>query len=99
VPFYVTTSGAIGIQQQIWNKFTASARATVGQNEYPVKQTLNGQTDWRHDVFFAYGVGLDYEIRPWLSVGAEYNHIARRSNFNPFDFQDDKFTAKVTLQF
>ena len=60
---------------------------------------LNGQTDWRNDVFFTYGGGLDYEIQPWLSVGVEYVHIARRSNFNEFNFQDDKFTAKVTLQF
>ena len=36
---------------------------------------------------------------PWLTVGVEYGHTARRSNFNEFQFQDDKFTAKVTLQF
>ena len=51
------------------------------------------------DVFFAYGGGLDYEIRPWLTVGVDYSHIGRRSNFNEFDFQDDKFTARVVLQF
>jgi len=99
VPFFVTTSGAFGIQQQLFTKFTANAKATVGQNQYPTKQTLNGQTDWRNDFFYAYGVGLDYEIRPWISVGVDYSHTARRSNFNEFDFSDDKFTAKVTLQF
>jgi hypothetical protein len=99
VPFFVTTSGGVGAQHLFWNKLTASVRATVGQNQYPTKQTLNGQTDWRNDIFFAYGGGLDYEIQPWLSVGVEYMHIARRSNFNEFDFQDDKLTAKVTLQF
>ena len=99
VPFYVTTSGGVGAQHLFWNKLTASLRATVGQDKYPSKQTVNGQTDWRSDIFFTYGGGLDYEIQPWLSVGVEYAHIARRSNFNAFDFQDDKFTAKVTLQF
>jgi hypothetical protein len=99
VPFYVTTSGAVGVQQQLWNKFTVNLRATLGQNAYPTKQTVNGQTDWRNDIFYAYGAGLDYEIQPWLAVGVEYGHIARRSNFNEFQFQDDKFTAKVTLQF
>jgi hypothetical protein len=99
VPFFVTTSGGVGAQHLFWNRLTASLRATVGQNEYPTKQTVNGQTDWRSDFFFAYGGGLDYEIQSWLSVGVDYTHIGRRSNFNTFDFQDDKFTAKVTLQF
>ena len=99
VPFYVTTSGGLAAQHLFWNKLTASLRTTVGQDEYPSKQTVNGKTDWRSDLFFTYGGGLDYEIQPWLSVGVEYAHVARRSNFNAFDFQDDKFTAKVTLQF
>jgi hypothetical protein len=99
VPFFVTTSGAFGVQQVLWNKFTASLRGTIGQSQYPSKQTLDGQTDWRNDLFYAYGVGLDYEIQPWITVGIEYLHIGRHSNFNQFDFQDDKFTAKVLLQF
>jgi hypothetical protein len=99
VPFFVTTSGAFGVQQVLFNKFIASLRGTVGQNEYPTKQTLNGQTDWRNDLFYAYGAGLDYEIRPWLTVGVEYLHLGRRSNFNAFDFETDRFTAKVLLQF
>ena len=99
VPFYVTTSGAITVQQQLWTKLVATLRATVGQNNYPTKQTLDGLTDWRQDFFYAYGVGIDYDIRPWLTVGGGYGHVARTSNFNTFNFQDDKFTAKVTLQF
>lgn len=99
VPFFVTTSGAIGIQQQLWTKLTASLRGTIGENNYPTKQTLNGQTAWRSDLFYAYGVGLDYAIQPWLSVGGEYYHIGRNSNFNEFSFQDDKFTAKIIMQF
>ena len=99
VPFYVTTSGGLGLQLQLWTKLTATLRATLGKNAYPIKQTLNGQTDWRNDIFYVYGAGLDYEIKPWLTVGVEYGHIARRSNFNEFQFQDDKFVAKVTLQF
>ena len=62
VPFYVTTSGGVGVQHLFWNKLTANLRATVGQDKYPSKQTVNGQTDWRSDIFFTYGGGLDYDI-------------------------------------
>jgi hypothetical protein len=99
VPFYVSTSGAVSVQHRFFNKLLASLRATVGRNEYPNKQTINGETKWRDDFFYAYGAGLDYEIQPWLTIGGEYAHTARRSNFNPFDFSDDRFTAKVILQF
>ena len=99
VPFFVTTSGGLGLQQLFWNKFTAFLRVTGGLNQYPNKQTVNGQTAWRNDVFVAYGGGLDYEIRPWLTVGLEYTHIGRNSNFPEFSFKDDKFTAKVVVQF
>jgi hypothetical protein len=99
VPYYVTTSMAVGVQQQLWRKVTVSAKGTVGRNEYPNKQTLLGKTDWRDDFFYAYGVGADYEIQPWISVGVEYTHTARRSNFDTFDFSDDKFTVKASLQF
>ena len=76
-----------------------TARSWTNAVNYCENLSLNGQTDWRNDIFFAYGAGLDYQIRPWLSVGVEYLHTGRRSNFNEFDFQDDKFTARVTLQF
>jgi hypothetical protein len=99
VPFFVTTSGAFGISQVLFNKFTASLRGTIGHNQYPTKQTVNGETNWRDDLFYAYGAGLDYEIQPWITVGVEYLHVARRSNFNSFDFSTDRFTAKVLLQF
>jgi hypothetical protein len=99
VPFYVSTSGSLLVQHRFWTKVVASARATVGRNEYPSKQTLAGKTTWRDDFFYAYGAGVDYEIRPWLTVGGEYAHLARRSNFSSFEFQDDRVTAKVILEF
>ena len=99
VPYYVSTSASVALHQQFFGKLTATLRVTAGMNDYPSKQTLNNQTKWRKDEFVAFGGGLDYEIQPWLSVGGEYTHTGRWSNFAPFKFQDDKFTGKITLQF
>jgi hypothetical protein len=98
-PFYVTTNAALGAQQRITRKFTAGLRAGGGTNQYPTKQTINGLTTWRQDWFFGAGATADYQIQPWLYVGAEYAHTFRRSNFNTFDYGDDKVTGKFTLQF
>jgi hypothetical protein len=99
VPFYISTSGSLIVEHRFWTRLLATARATVGRSEYPSKQTILGETKWRDDIYYAYGAGLDYEVRPWLTVGGEYAHLARRSNFDVFDFEDDRFTAKVTLSF
>ncbi len=99
VPFYVTTSGALGLQQQLWRKVTASLRVAGGVNNYPSKQVFDGLNTWRQDTFYAYGGGLEYEFKPWLSAGVEYAHLGRHSNFPTFSFKDDKFTARVLFQF
>jgi len=99
VPFYVTTSGALGIQQRIWRKLTANLRIAGGVNNYPTKQELDGLNTWRRDTFYAGGGGLEYEIKPWLSVGGEYVHIVRNSNFPSFDFKQDKISGRITFQF
>jgi hypothetical protein len=100
VPFYITTNGALTATQRITPKLTLTARAGGGLNSYPLKQeTVSSQFKFRQDTFYAYGVGLEYAIRPWLNVGVEYNHMARNSNFDQYDFKDDRFTARVSLQF
>ena len=98
-PFYVSTSAALGAQYQILPKLTGSVRAAVGVNDYPVKETVDGRTKFRNDTFYGFGAGVEYAIQRWLVVGVEYNHRARRSNFDTFDFIDDRVVGKVTLQF
>ena len=98
-PFYVSTSAALGAQYQILPKLTGSVRAGVGVNDYPVKETVDGRTKFRNDTFYGFGAGVEYAIQRWLVVGVEYNHRARRSNFNAFDFIDDRVVGRVTLQF
>ncbi len=98
-PFYVSTSGTLSAQQQLLPKLNVSVKATGGVNDYPLKETQDGQTDWRRDVFYAFSGGLEYLIQRWLVVGLEYTYTARRSNFNSFSFIEDRVVGKVTLQF
>ena len=98
-PYYVTSNATLGVQQQFGSKLTGTVRVGGGTNKYPTKQTVGDVTDWRSDSFFVAGAAVEYQIQPWLLVGAEYTHTFRRSNFDTFDYQDDKVVAKVTLQF
>jgi hypothetical protein len=98
-PYYVSTSAALGARHRILPKLTLGVRAAGGFNDYPLKETVAWQTKFRQDTFYAFGGGVDYEIQRWLLVGIEFAHRVRRSNFNAFDFVDDKISGKITLQF
>ena len=98
-PYYVTSTAALVVQQQFGGKLTGTVRVGGGTNKYPSKQTIGDVTDWRADSFLAAGAAVEYQIQPWLLVGAEYTHTLRRSNFDTFGYDDDKVVGKVTLQF
>jgi hypothetical protein len=98
-PFYVTTSGALVVRQEFLRDFGAELRVAGGLNDYPDEATFAGQTDTRRDTFLAAGVGLDYRVARWLTLGLEYRYSMRRSNFEEFDFDQHRAWAKATLQF
>jgi hypothetical protein len=99
--FFESTTGTLTVQQQFTRKLSANLRATLAENDYPTKTSggLDDRSRFRNDIFFGWGGGVEYEIQKWLVVGAEYSHSRRNSNFSEFDYKDDKFTGKVTLQF
>jgi long-subunit fatty acid transport protein len=97
-PDYVTTGGSLAVQQ-LFGKVTASARLAGGYNDYATKQTVGTQTDFRHDWYWGAGAGLDYDFRTWLRFGAEYLYLGRNSNFDTFDFHENRVAVKATLQF
>jgi len=100
VPFYVTTNAALNFSQRITPKITVTAKLGGGVNNYPEKQeTVGGQFKFRQDYFYAFSVGAEYQIRRWLNVGVDYAHMGRTSNFDQYDFKDDRITGRVTLQF
>jgi hypothetical protein len=96
--FYVSTSATIIAAHQFGSKVLASLRFTGGENVYPRKETVNGQTKYRQDTFLAWGGAVSYDIQKWLRVGADYIHTLRSSNFKVFDYQDDKVGVFATLQ-
>jgi hypothetical protein len=86
-------------QHQLLPKLSVGARIGGGVNDYATKQTENGVTDWRQDWFLAAGVQVEYSIQPWLRLGFEYLRTSRNSNFDTFNYVDDRITGRVTLQF
>jgi hypothetical protein len=97
--FYVSTSAALSVRQRFTPRLAVTLRVAGGENDYPQKETLNGQTKFRNDTLVGGTAGVEYALREWLRFTLEYAHARRDSNFPAFDFKDDKISAGVTVQF
>ncbi len=99
--YSVTSSATLGVRQEFTPKISASAKVAVGTNAYNTKQQVrNGpQTKWRNDDLFGGTLGLEYAIQPWLRAGLEYGYQQRTSNFSQLNYDDSKFSGRITVQF
>jgi hypothetical protein len=86
-------------QYQLLPKLNIGANIGGGINDYSTKQTVGGVTDWRRDSFLSAGARAEYSIQAWLRVGLEYLWTSRESNFDPFEFKENRVMGRVTLQF
>jgi hypothetical protein len=78
--FYISELIGISIHQSLGSRFNVFAY---------VNQTDDEFDSGRRDEILDYGVGLDYSLRRWLSVGAQYSVIERDSNQPGNDFEDE----------
>jgi hypothetical protein len=98
-PYYIATMGTLVVTYQLGPKLQFNVRVTGGNNSYPGRETVNGQTKFRDDTLVGWGGGVFYDIQKWLRVSLDYQHTLRDSNFPEFSFQDDKVAGTITLQF
>lgn len=100
---YESTRIGLSAQQLFGTKVRVNGRITGIFDDDRRKEititTIGQRPKYRVDTTWIWGGGVDYDIQKWLSIGAEYTHTQRDSTFDEFNYADDKFTAKLTLQF
>lgn len=57
--------------------------------------TRNNYTVIRKDKIKDYGIGLDYDFRQWLNIGAQYGVFERESNTPEANFEDKIFSIRA----
>ena len=100
--YYVTSSAWLGARHEFPSrKLSVWLRTGAGQDNYNTKQpTASGvTTKYRIDTLVGASTGIDYAIQPWLRTGVEYSFKQRTSNFPQFNYDDNKISGRVTLQF
>ena len=100
--YYISTSAWLGARHEFPSrKLAVWLRVGVGEDSYNTKQpTANGvTTKYRVDTLVGASVGVDYAIQPWLRTGIDYTFKQRTSNFNQFNYDDNKISGRITVQF
>lgn len=78
--FYISELIGVSIRQSIGSRWGAFAYINQTDDEFETG---------RMDEILDYGVGLDYSLRRWLSIGAQYSVIERDSNVPGNDYEDE----------
>jgi hypothetical protein len=96
---YVPFTGKLGITYAFAPKITIIPYGSFGLDRYrtPVLNPDNNTTEKRRDYLYGGGLGIRYEMQKWLRLEASYDYEGRNSNFNTFDYDDNRVSFTVTL--
>lgn len=84
--YFEDTGIGLGLRQKILAKYTVTAGVAYSVNDYnkPVPKA-------REDDNYNANIGMNYQIRDWLSAGADYRHKRKDSNYPENDYTDNQF--------
>lgn len=96
--YFVTTGGALSVTHELTYKWRATAFLGYNHDRYSnaVFSVLDGKTETRRDNYPTAGVGLWYQIQPWLGMRATYTYNERLSNLDSVQYNAN--TAMISIQ-
>lgn len=97
--YYVANYGGLELRHQITPDLLLRVRGLFGTNDYPDVATVGTTTAKRQDDFAEAGIGLTYQMRRWLAFTLDYYFLWRDSNFNDFDYTNNRVAATVRLTY
>jgi polysaccharide biosynthesis protein VpsM len=98
-PYYVSNYAGAEVRHFLGERLTLTARALGGVNDYPYNTVTPEKTAKRSDTFIEAGVSLRYQVRKWLALELGYNFLDLNSNFDEFDYTDNRVKASVILTY
>lgn len=97
--FYVATGISAGVTHR-HRKVKVGASASFEADRYPESTTIGSFSANRRDDLYRFGVKTDYSLRPWMTVGLEYERRQRHSIFTgQYNYKADRTSANLKLVF
>jgi hypothetical protein len=97
--FYFSNSVGLVLDQKLLWGVSGKFAVSYQNNEYDQSTVIDGVSDERNDDIFGISVGLLYPVRDWLTTGVEYGYANRDSNFEDFEYKDNRVVWRTTASF
>jgi len=85
------------LTHRLSQKVRARMDISTSGRDFDSRATVGAVTVKRKDQVFSFGLGMDYAVRRWLVVNADYRVERRNSNLSPFDYTDNRFVLGATV--
>lgn len=86
----------LGLSQQMTYRIQVELGFDYTQDEYTGGSAVVGDPRQRDDQTHSVSAGLNYAPRGWLSFGLEYGYERRESNFDEFEYTNNRVMLRVT---
>ncbi len=97
--YFISTYGGAEVRHFLSERLILRVNGLGGVNDYPEDVTVGARSAERSDTFFEAGVSLRYQIRRWIAVEVGYRFLILDSNFDEFDYRDNRIKGSVLLTF
>jgi len=97
--YYVSSFGGVEVSHFLSERVILRVRGLGGVNQYPEDPTLGVGSADRTDHFIEAGASVKYQMRRWLAFELGYNFLWLNSNFDEFDYTDNRVKASVIFSY
>ncbi|MFH0926803.1 MAG: outer membrane beta-barrel protein, partial [bacterium] len=96
--YFINSRVALKLDQKIGEKFAVLPGGYYEKSEYPeaVVDPLTNNTKDREDDLVGLELELNYQIQEWLKAGLGYKYLSRESNFDSYDYIDNRVFATLS---
>jgi hypothetical protein len=94
--YTLSNFAGLGLSQQVTYRIQFELSLDYLQDDYKGGRVVNGVLSQRDDQTYAVTTGLSYAPRGWLSFGLDYGYERRESNFDAFEYTNNRVMLQVT---
>ena len=99
VNYYKEHAIRLGLEYTFRPQWILYTKGGFARHDYAERATLDNRTAFRRDKLATFEAGLRYLMREWLEFQLAYEYLRRDSNFQPFDYSDNRVSLTSALTY
>ena len=97
--YYTSSYLVVGHNHEFTDRIRSILDFSYQNDKYSDETTEGTKTATRDDDFFSFGAGINYDLVKYFTLGLHYENRFRNSNFSSLDYDDNRYTVKLSGSF